>query len=226
MQPAIAWWMTLWQCWQTFSHWVPKQECVYACACVVETGKADDILVSGVHARTKISWLPAPPGLLWALMPPCLPPCQSPGPHQGGGISPPTTWFCSPRQEENVGRGMPPPSTGKLEPLNEIHVSKITNMDCILHESNHPTAHKVSSIQALFNRVDTHCSTLIAKVKERTHFYQICTLNGYSMDFIRWCITPRAWQPIESTSGTSAWRVLPYMGGIQNCHTHSFSAWG
>ena len=44
---------------------------------------------------------------------------------------------------------------------------KKTHTDQILnYNSNHPTQHKISCLKALFNRIDTHCSTAKTKKNE------------------------------------------------------------
>lgn len=92
---------------------------------------------------------------------------------------------------------------------------KATNIDRILHnDNNHPTAYKISCICALFIRIDTHCSTSMAKSKEWAHLYWVCTKNGYSMEFVWWCNRRCELRPMEDATETSTWMILPYITGV------------
>ncbi len=63
---------------------------------------------------------------------------------------------------------------------------KVTNTLIMLHFcSDHPIGHKVSCLRALFNRINSHCSTEDAKRTEEAHLGKMCTANGYTNDFIR-----------------------------------------
>ncbi len=99
---------------------------------------------------------------------------------------------------------------------------KATNTLRMLHfSSNQPIEHKVSCLRALFNRINSHCSTEDAKRTEEVHLRKSCTANGYSIDFIRRHIRrhsqPRLMttedQRVATADGnpTQNWHTIPYI---------------
>ncbi len=64
---------------------------------------------------------------------------------------------------------------------------KATTTIRMLHfSSNHPIGHKVSCLRALFNRINSPCSSEDAKRTEEAHLRKMCTANGYSNDYSKW----------------------------------------
>jgi hypothetical protein len=67
----------------------------------------------------------------------------------------------------------------------QVH-RKSTHTDQILnYHSNHPTQHKVSCLNTLINRIDTHCNTTETKKNELEHLQKTFQKNGYPKNFIK-----------------------------------------
>jgi hypothetical protein len=55
--------------------------------------------------------------------------------------------------------------------------------------SNHPVAHKRSTVRTLFKRIETHCSTEFLQNEERRNLFKIFKQNEYPTKFIKKCLS-------------------------------------
>nr|VZI32903.1 unnamed protein product [Spirometra erinaceieuropaei] len=80
------------------------------------------------------------------------------------------------------------------------------------YNSNHPLQHKRSCVRTLYRRVETHCSTAVAKLDEMKLLQELFRANGNPRTFSersRKQPRKRNEEPIQPKS----WRSIPYMKG-------------
>ena len=99
----------------------------------------------------------------------------------------------------------------------ELHTEvyrKGTHTDQILsYNSNHPKCHKRSCIRTLFRRIETHCNTTEAKLREEKHLFQMFQNNGYPRSFIRRSLRTSR-QRSETPPSQNRRITLPYVKNI------------
>ncbi len=94
--------------------------------------------------------------------------------------------------------------------------------DIILHyESNHPIAHKRSTVNTLLNRARTHCSNMNLYQNELNYLFELFTKNGYPRHFIHQCMRRQELRQREQeldcsdhAPNPSHWRTLPYIKNV------------
>jgi hypothetical protein len=90
---------------------------------------------------------------------------------------------------------------------------KDTYTDKILDfNSLHPLVHKRSCVRTLYDRVETHCSTISAKKAERIYLRDLFERNGYPRSFINACNRSR--RRNNTSEPINRWISLPYIKNI------------
>jgi hypothetical protein len=111
----------------------------------------------------------------------------------------------------------------KRDPENNLRTEvyrKDAYAEVILHyDSNHPYAHKINCVTALFNRAETLCSESTQLEDEKRYLFDLFKRNGYPKSFIRNCLrkkppTPNPVTRNEENSPLIKWIPLPYIEGV------------
>ncbi|BHF66836.1 hypothetical protein SprV_0200985900 [Sparganum proliferum] len=93
------------------------------------------------------------------------------------------------------------------------------------YNSNQPLQHKRSCVRTLYGRVETHCSTSAAKLKEMKLLQELFRDNGYRRAFVdRSRRQPR--KRNEENSQPKSWRNTPYMKGVSEAVARSLAPLG
>ncbi|BHF65007.1 hypothetical protein SprV_0200801600 [Sparganum proliferum] len=80
-------------------------------------------------------------------------------------------------------------------------------MQVLNFNSNHLIGHKRSSVRALNQRVETHCSETEDKAAELQYLRRVLRANGYPRNSVNQCVRRRNQKP--NPTGPKFWRALP-----------------
>nr|VZI33757.1 unnamed protein product [Spirometra erinaceieuropaei] len=100
---------------------------------------------------------------------------------------------------------------GKLS--TSVYRKPTNTLQMLSYNSNHPLQHKRSCVRTLYRRVETHCSTPVAKLDEMKLLQELFRANGYPRTFVersRKQPRMRNEEPIQPKSR----RSIPYMKGV------------
>nr|VZI11220.1 unnamed protein product [Spirometra erinaceieuropaei] len=112
---------------------------------------------------------------------------------------------------------------GKL--ATSVYRTPTNTLQMLSYNSNHPLQHKRSCVRTLYRRVETHCSTPVAKLDEMKLLQELFRANGYPQKFVersRKQPRMRNEEPIHPKS----WRNIPYMTGVSEFVARSLTPLG
>ncbi len=110
-----------------------------------------------------------------------------------------------------------------------VYRKPTTTERILASDSNHPIRHKISCIRTLWDRVETHCNSEVAKHQERKHLYNVFQLNGYPRNVVRQYVKRRS--VCRTTADTSqddrsSRRSISYVKGVSEGTTRILSRYG
>nr|VZI45626.1 unnamed protein product [Spirometra erinaceieuropaei] len=112
---------------------------------------------------------------------------------------------------------------GKL--ATSVYRKPTNTLQRLSYNSNHPLQHRRSCVRTLYRRVETHCSTPVAKLDEMKLLQELFRDNGYPRTFVersRKQPRKRNEEPIRPKS----WRSIPYMKGVSKAVARSLAPLG
>nr|VZI47620.1 unnamed protein product [Spirometra erinaceieuropaei] len=98
------------------------------------------------------------------------------------------------------------------KPATSVYRKPTNTLQMLSYSSNNPLQHKRIRVRTLYRRVETHCSTPVAKLDEMKFLHELFRVNGYPRTFVersRKQPRKRNEEPIQPKS----WRSIPYMKG-------------
>nr|VZI38575.1 unnamed protein product [Spirometra erinaceieuropaei] len=112
---------------------------------------------------------------------------------------------------------------GKL--ATSVYRKPTNTLQMLSYNSNHPLQHRRNCVRTLYRRVETHCSTPVAKLDEMKLLQELFRANGYPRTFVE----RRRKQPRkrnEESIQPKSWRSLPYMKGVSEAVARSLAPLG
>nr|VZI15562.1 unnamed protein product [Spirometra erinaceieuropaei] len=112
---------------------------------------------------------------------------------------------------------------GKL--ATSVYRKPTNTLQILSYNSNRPPQHKRSCVRTLYRRVETHCSTPVAKLDEMKLLQELFRANSYPRTFVernRKQPRMRNEEPIQPKS----WRSIPYMKGVSEAVARSLGPLG
>nr|VZI52333.1 unnamed protein product [Spirometra erinaceieuropaei] len=112
---------------------------------------------------------------------------------------------------------------GKL--ATSVYRKPTNTLQMLSYNSKHPLQHKRSCVRTIYRRVETHCSTPVAKLDEMKLLQELFRANGYPRTFVEWSRKqPR--KRNEEPSQPKSWRSIPYMKGVSEALARSLAPLG
>ncbi|BHF78851.1 hypothetical protein SprV_0602196800 [Sparganum proliferum] len=112
---------------------------------------------------------------------------------------------------------------GKL--ATSVYRKPTNTLQMLSYNSKHPLQHKRSCVRTLYRRVETHCSTPVAKLDEMKLLQELLRANSYLRSFVeRSRKQPR--KRNEEDSRPKSWRSIPCMKGVSEAVARSLAPLG
>nr|VZI02477.1 unnamed protein product [Spirometra erinaceieuropaei] len=112
---------------------------------------------------------------------------------------------------------------GKL--ATSVYRKPTNTLQMFSYNSNHPLQHKRSCVRTLYRRVETHCSTPVAKPDEMKLLQELFRVNGYPRAFFKGGRRQPRKRNEEPIQPQSWWSIL-YMKGVSEAVARSLAPLG